>query len=94
MLPMSSRSLQERVTEVAFAGERAHGSDGAVLVRKIPNEEEEVVWVRLTDLKPPELQEHLADLLTEEGSTCVFVVQVEENTQAHIWKLARSNMLM
>lgn len=84
--------LKRQIANVAVAGERERGSDGVVLVRQV-NDENEISWTKLSDVKPVELQDKLADLLTEEGELYVFVAQVENNDKVHVWKMTRAEML-
>ena len=75
-------SLHEKVCACAVAGERARGSDGAVLLHKNKDGLDEVFWVKLSEVHP-DVQENLSDLLTEEGHIYIFVVQVEQ-TKEHM----------
>ena len=80
------------IYETAVKGERERGSDGLVLYEPKAVDGVHIEWVKLNDVEPEELKENVTDLLSEEGDTFAFVMEVH-GREAHLWKIPRSEML-
>lgn len=69
----------------AMHGEETRGSDGVVYYNKAENI---VRYMKIHEIQSEELQERVADIVTDEGRDYYFVLEEIERVM-HIWKIPK-----
>ena len=75
----------KKIIETSMIGEKMRGSNGAVMV---DDEADEIVYLLVNEISPPQFREKLEDMLSEEANDYMFVVHKTKEAM-HISKLPR-----
>lgn len=84
--PEFRTELNRQIFHMLVQGEAARGSGGLVHV-KLPSR---IQYILTHEINQEKLRESVEELLSDEGSEFMFVVEEEEDEKFHLWKVPRS----